>query len=349
MPPRGSNSITVRDIAARAGVSVSTVSRVLSGPEKSAPISEETRKRVIEICESLKFLPDVHYARLQERKSYIAALLIPRTRPDSPGPFFSDETIGLFMSTLEESLCDHDYSILIQGVDEDFEESGRQQVILRNNTADGLLIWDAFKNPQTLVDLKEENRPSICVAFPYETAGNYIVPDNRQGALDMTRHLLELGHRRIAYLSGGMGELVDDLREGGYRSAMKEAGLEPLEFVGNYTVRGGRRCAEEILANHPEVTAVFAANDMMALGALDVARSAGRRVPDDLSIAGFDGTTHSELAAPSLTTGRLPMAETGRLAAEHLLRMIEEKDPEPVQLTLPIEIIPRASTGPAPK
>ncbi len=349
MPPKGSNSITVRDIAARAGVSVSTVSRVLSGPEKAAPISEETQKRVREVCEELKFLPDIHYARLQERKSYIAALMVPRTRPDSPGPFFSDETIGLFLSTLEEALCDHGYSILIQGVDAEYEKSGRQSIILRNNSADGLLIWDAFKDPNTITELNREKRPSICVAFPYDTANNYIVPDNRQGALDMTNHLLGLGHRRIAYVSGGMGELVDSLREEGYRTAMKDADCEPLEFVGHYTVRGGRKCAEDILRDHKGVTAIFAANDMMAQGALEAARTAGRRVPEDLSVAGFDGSTHSELATPPLTTGRLPMAETGRLAAEHLLRMIGEDRPEPVRLTLPIEIIPRASTGPAPK
>lgn len=349
MPPKGKNNVTVREIARLAGVSVSTVSRVMSGPEKSAPISEETRKRVMQVCEELRFLPDVHYSRLQERRSYVVALMIPRTRPDSPMPLFSDENIGRFMSALEEELCARGYSILIQGVDEAYEKSGRSQTILRNNTADGLIVWDAFKNPATVRDLNDELRPTIYVAFPYEDAKNFIVPDNRRGAYDMTRHLLALGHRRIAYLSGGMGELVDVQREEGYRAAMTEAGCDQFVYDGHYTVRGGRRCAQQVFEEHPEATAIFAANDLMAIGALDAAREKGLRVPQDFSVAGFDGSSHAEYATPGLTTGRLPMAETGRLAAQNLVRIVETKDIDPVQMTLPIEIIARASTGPAPK
>jgi len=350
MPPKGKNNVTVREIARRAGVSVSTVSRVMSGPEKSAPISEETRKRVMQVCEELKFLPDVHYGRLQTRRSHVVGLMIPRSRPDSPMPLFSDENIGQFMSALEEGLCARGYSILIQGVDEAYEKSGRAQVILRNNTADGLIVWDAFKHPSTVKDLNQENRPTVYVAFPYEGGKHFIVPDNRKGAYDMTRHLLALGHRRIVYFSGGMGELVDSLREQGYRGAMDEAGCEQFVYDGHYTVRGGRRCAQQVFEQHPDATAIFAANDLMAIGALDAARDKGLRVPQDLSVAGFDGSSHSEYAHPTLTTGRLPMAESGRLAATQIVRLIETRDTtEVVQMTLPIEIIARASTGPAPK
>jgi LacI family transcriptional regulator len=260
-------------------------------------------------------------------------------------PFFSDENIGLFMTTLENVLSEAGYSILIQGVTPEYESSGKAVRILRNNTADGLLIWDAFQDPDTINALNEEHRPAICVAFPYESAESFIVPDNEGGAFQMARHLLDLGHRKIAYFSGGMGELVDRHREDGCRKALAEAGVEPVVLTGYYTHSGGRECMEAILRDHPDITAIFAANDLMALGAMDVAMDAGKRVPEDLSIAGFDGSSHAMISRPRLTTGKLPMAEIGRLAGEHILRMAEEDRPEPLSLTLPIEIIPGGSTA----
>ncbi|MEQ8819040.1 MAG: LacI family DNA-binding transcriptional regulator [Sumerlaeia bacterium] len=337
-------NVTVKEIAKRAGVSVSTVSRVMSGADTAIPISEQTRKKVMEVCEELKFLPDVNYLRLKERRSYSIGFLIPRMNPEKGIPFQFDENVGLFLSAFEHHLSLNRFGILIQGVDAEYIKGLEHLRILRNNTVDGMVVWDAFSSPAPVHELNQEIRPFICVAFPYEGAKNFIIPDNFQGAYDLASHLISLGHKEIAYVSGGMGELVDRLREDGFRRALNEHGLTIRVYDGHYTFKGGYSCAEQIMADNANITAILAANDLMAIGAMEYARLAGISMPQDLAIAGFDGSSHSSVVLPRLTTGRLPWEEMGRLAAEHLVNMIENEDKDPVQLTLPIEIITREST-----
>lgn len=339
-------NVTIKEIARRAGVSVSTVSRVMSGKKTAIPISESTRKKVLKVCNEMKFLPDVNYTRLQERRSYSIGFLIPRARDNSPHPVFLDDNIGRCLSELELVLAQQGYSILVQGVDSRYEEARTHLRILRNNTVDALIIWDAFRDPAVVAELKEEIRPSICIALPYTESPNSVLPDNFQGAYDMTRYLLGLGHRQVAYINGGMGELTDEQRERGYRKAIEEAGLQPIVAVGNYQLESGIRCAREICTANPGVTAIFAAGDTMAIGVLEYARQAGKRVPQDLSIAGFDGSIASSLTTPPLTTCRLPMQEIGRIAAETVIRMIEEGgSDEPVHQVIPVELLRRESTA----
>lgn len=340
-----SENVTIKEIAKRAGVSVSTVSRVMSGKKTAIPISEKTRKKVLKVCNELKFLPDVNYMRLQERRSHTIGFLVPRTREDSPNPIFLDDNIGRALSELELRLFDRGYSILVQTVDETYE-SGRQHLrVLRNNSVDGLIVWDAFARKETVDELMEEHRPSICIALPYDTDHNCIVPDNFQGGYDMTRHLLSLGHRVIAYINGGMGELTDALRENGYQKAIEEAGAEPIVAVGNYRLESGIECARQLLASRPDITAILAAGDLMAIGVLEYARANGIAVPEKLAVAGFDGSIAAGLTTPRLTTCELPMKEIGGMAADRIVDMIESDDPNPrVKEILPVTIIEREST-----
>ncbi|MCC6545890.1 LacI family DNA-binding transcriptional regulator [Candidatus Sumerlaeota bacterium] len=338
-------NVTVKEIAKRSGVSVSTVSRVLSGADTMIPISEKTRRRVLSVCEDMQFLPDVNHARLQTRRSHTIALLVRRYSTAVPDQFVFDEAIGRFLSTLETELGRAGYVITIQGVDDEYEASKEYLKILRNNTADGLVIWGAFRSPEAYKRLKDEMRPSIAVAFPDDHAANFIMPDNEQGAYDMTRHLQSLGHRKIALMSAGSGEVVDALREKGYRRAVQEAGGTPVLVRSDYTVRGGVAAAEKFLANRDGVTALFAANDLMAIGAMQAAQRHGLRVPEDFAIAGFDGSSHSEITSPPVTTGRLPLEEMGVLAAKHIVDMIEGRNSGGCQITLPVEILRRKSAG----
>ncbi|MEO8377463.1 MAG: LacI family DNA-binding transcriptional regulator [Candidatus Sumerlaeota bacterium] len=339
------NNVTVKEIAKRAGVSVSTVSRVLSGADTMIPISEKTRKRVLNVCEEMQFLPDVNHGRLQTRRSHTVALLVRRYSTAMPDQFIFDEAIGRFLSTLETELGKSGYMISIQGVDDDYEKSREYLKILRNNTADGLVVWGAFRTSEAYQRLKAENRPSIAVAFPDDHAGNFIMPDNEQGAYDMTRHLQSLGHKKVALMSAGSGEIVDSLRERGYQRAMKEAGSAPVLLKADYSLKGGAAAAEKFFANRDGVTAIFAANDLMAIGALQAAQRKGLRVPDDFAVAGFDGSSHSEITSPPITTGRLPLEEMGTLAAKHIVEMVEGNGNAGCQITLPVEILKRKSTG----
>jgi LacI family transcriptional regulator len=344
MNGQNKTNVTVKEIARRANVSVSTVSRVLSGADTMIPISEKTRKKVLAVCEEMQFLPDINHARLQTRRSHTIGLLVQRYAPGSGNQFIFDEAIGRFLSTMEAVLSARGYGILIQGVDTEYEESRQYLKILRNNTADGIIIWEAFRDRSALLRLRDEQRPSIAVAFPYEEAANYIVPDNDQGAYDITRHLIEQGHQHIVFMNAGSHEIVDTLRERGYSRAMDEKGYRKQFVRADYTQQGGINAAEKLFNEHKNATALFAANDLMAIGALHVAQARKIRVPQDFAIAGFDGSSHSNVTSPKLTTGRLPLEEIGERAANTVCDMVEGKRSEGVQETLPIQIIKRGST-----
>lgn len=344
-------NITIKEIAKRAGVSVSTVSRVMSGKKTAIPISEKTREKVMQVCNELKFLPDVNYTRLQERRSHTIAFLVPRTHEDSPHPIFLDDNIGRALSEMELVFASNGYSILVQTVDADYEKEKHHLRILRNNSVDGLLIWDAFRETVLIRELMEELRPSICVGLTVPEKAHMIVPDNFQGAYDMTRRLIELGHRKIAYINGGMGEITDRLREEGYRKALDDADLEPFVEIGNYRLESGCHVARKLLTNGSGVTAIFAAGDFMAIGAMQEAARQGVSVPAELSIAGFDGSIAGSLTTPALTTANLPMKEIGRLSAEKIIAMIENDETGPYEevfdLKIPVEIVERGSTAAA--
>lgn len=334
---------SVRQIAREAGVSASTVSRVLSERPDGPKPSEEARRKVLEVCERLRFLPSVHYTRLIEGRSRIVGLMFDAKAGTALYPIF-DENFGCFIATFERTLNQHGYSVLLHGVDERFEADKKYLALFRNGTVDGMVLWDTCRTPSTVEDLTRESPAVLAVAFPVDGVPNQIVPDNFKGGYDMTAHLLSLGHRRIAYISGDAGT-VDHIRELGYRRAMKEAGLGVQLFEGQYTFESGVQWADHILTDHPQVTAIFAANDLVAAGCLRAALQRGRCVPGDIAIAGFDGTHHSAICTPPITTARLPLAQIGQTAAERLIGIIEGPGLPPEHLTLPIELIIRSSTA----
>lgn len=334
---------SVRQIAREAGVSASTVSRVLSERSDAPKPSEEARRKVLEVCERLHFLPSIHYTRLIEGKSRIIGLMFDAKAGTALYPVF-DENFGFFVAAFERTLNQHGYQVLLHGVDDSFEADRRHLALFRNGTVDGMVLWDTCRAQSTIEDLTREGLAVLAVAFPIDGVPHQIVPDNSQGGYDMTAHLLSLGHRRIAYISGGVGP-VDRLRELGYRRAMKEACLGVQLFEGQYTFESGVQWTDHILADHPQVTAIFAANDLVAAGCLRAALRRGVSVPGNLAIAGFDGTHHSAICTPPITTARLPMSQIGQTAAERIIGIIEGSGVPPEHLALPIELVIRASTA----
>lgn len=337
--------ISLRDIATEAGVSVSTVSRVLSGSNSTAKISDKTRETILKICEDLKFRPNIHYRRLHEGYSRVIAFLIP---PPSRNIMFFDESVGSFLGALEPRLAHHGFHIMLQSTTPEFL-SGRQHLeILRSHAADGMILWDVCRDDDDLRDMMVEGKPLIKVAFPSELLPDQIILDNFQASYDMTRHLLELGHKQIAHIAGG-NTVIDKDRETGYRKAMEEAGLKPILMAGKYTFQDGYDSAVRVVKKHPKATAIMAANDIAAAGCLRHLKEMGYSVPGQIAITGFDGTSHSGITEPAITTARLPMDELGRMAADRIVKAVTQPRKYKPQVTrVAVPLILRQSTAPEP-
>ena len=334
--------MSLRDIAREAGVSVSTVSRVLAGTKTTAKISDKTRERILNICENMKFHPNIHYRRLHEGLSRVIAFLIP---PPDRSLMFFDENVGCFLSALEPRLARHGFHIMIQSTTPDFMAERQHLEILRSHAVDGVILWDVFRDDQALRDMMQEGKPIIKAAFPSDLLLDQIVPDNFQGSYDITKHLVEEGHKHIAHVAGGKTR-IDEERESGYRKAIDEAGLQPVLLAGQFNYRSGYEMAEKIVKKHPQVTAIMAANDLAAAGCLRRLKEMDKSVPDEIAITGFDGTSHSQLTDPPITTARLQLDEIGRQAADRIVKAVLTPEKYKPQLTtIAMPLLVRASTS----
>lgn len=338
-------TLSLRDIAQAADVSISTVSRVLSGSKGSKKISDETRRRILEICERKRFRPNINYRRLHEGLSRVIAFLIP---PPSAKMMFFDGNVGRFLSALEPGLARHGFHILMQSATADFLENQRYLELFRSCAIDGAVLWDVFHDDHHLEAMTAENRPLLNVAFPTSRIKDQIILDNTKAAHDLTSHLLQLGHKKIAHVTGGQ-TAVERERQQGYASAMTAAGNSPLILQGEYTYESGHRVTAEILQKHPEVTAIMAANDVTAAGTLRCLKEFGISCPADISVTGFDGTIHSEIIDPQVTTADLTLDKIGRLAANRIVQSILEPNTYSCRITtVRMPLIIRQSTAPPP-
>lgn len=337
--------LSLRDIAAEAGVSISTVSRVLSGEKNGVKISEQTRRRILEICEEKRFRPNIHYRRLHERLSRVIAFLIPP--PDNQLMFF-DETVGVFLSALEPCLAHHGFHIMIQSTTPAFLADRKHLDNFRSHAVDGAILWDVLPDDEHLSELMQEDKPLLKVAFSSQKLADQIIPDNFRASFNLTRHLLDLGHTHIAHGSGGFSP-VEKERVRGYEEAMSLAQAKPTLIAAKYTYNNGYRLAETVTKDHPEVTAIMAPNDVAAAGCIRRLKELGYHVPAQISVTGFDGTSHSEVSDPKITTADLRLDTIGRLAADRIVKAIlHPGDYNPRVTKVEIPLVLRESTAPAP-
>lgn len=335
--------MSLRDIAREAGVSVSTVSRVLSGSNTTAKISEKTRKRILDICEAMKFHPNIHYRRLHEGRSRVIALLIP---PPSKNMMFFDENVGSFLSALEPRLARHGFHIMLQSTTRDFFSERRHVELLRSQAVDAVIFWDTFANSEPLLEMVAEKKPLIQAAFPSEILEDQVIPDNFQGSYDLARHLIQQGHQHIVHVVGAHSQ-VDADREAGYHRAMEEASLKPITVEGQFHYQSGFEIADQVLRKYKKVTAIMAANDMSAAGCVRRLKELGRRVPEDIAVTGFDGTSHSEVSDPRITTANLQLDEIGKHCADRVVKAVTNPQAyKPRRTKVPMPIIMRESTVP---
>ncbi|GIL14046.1 MAG: LacI family transcriptional regulator [Chloroflexota bacterium] len=331
---------TIGDVAKRAGVSAMTVSRVINN---SGYISQETRERVEQAIAELGYVPNALARSLRFKRTKTIALIL----TDITNPFFTTLARGI-----EDAASEQGFSVIFCNTDESQDEEAEYLSVVVQKQVDGVLLVPASSSSESVTFLRDRGVP--CVLLDRRLPGaavDTVRGDSEAGAYQLTRHLLDLGHRRIALLNGPSSVSTAEDRLAGYRRALDEAGLSSAASVyeGSYTVEGGYRTAKKMLAAAPRPTAVFAANNFIAIGALRVLREAGLRVPDNLSLVAFDDLPTTMMIDPFFTVIGQPAYEMGQRATQLLLEHLAGQSPaEPQEIVLPAQLIVRRSSGPPP-
>jgi DNA-binding LacI/PurR family transcriptional regulator len=304
--------VSIRDVATAAGVSAATVSRVVNG---NAQVAASTRTRVVEAMERLGYHPNLAAKALAGGRTGAVGLLV----PSIANPFY-----GALAEGVDDMAGELGYHVFITHVDHPRAERDALASLV-SRRVDGILMAAAEASDEVLGPLAASGLPVVLLAR--EVPGldvSCIVNDDFAGAREVTRHLLDLGHRRIGLVAEPLSYFSAQERRRGFRAALRDAGLEPALEVeaAAGSIAAARAAAARILNSDSRLTAVFAQNDLLAIGTLQACRGLGIRVPDDLSLAGYDGTLLAEVVHPRLTTVEQPVRDIGRLAVEllHQLR-----------------------------
>jgi LacI family transcriptional regulator len=336
-------SVTIKDVARLAGVSVATVSRVLNA---SAPVQADTRARVLQVARELRFTPNGAARTLSRRRAGALGVIL----PDLYGEFFSELLRGIDQEAQRAG-----HSLLVSSSHHDSHGVAAAVRAMRGRV-DGLLIMA----PEVSAAALEEALPdglAMVLLNPTPGAGiDSITVDNAGGARLVVEHLVALGHRHIAFITGPTRNADAQARLHGYRAAMSDAGVpvtRSLEARGAFTEQSGWQAARRILAQSGErATAIFAANDASAVGALAALRESGMSVPDDISVVGFDDIPIARYATPPLTTVRVAIDVLGARAASLLLSGLTgpaRRFPRDARAEIvPAELVTRNSSGPPP-
>ncbi|AOT08582.1 LacI family DNA-binding transcriptional regulator [Pseudoalteromonas luteoviolacea] len=331
--------VTINSVAEYAGVSKKTVSRVLNNEPNVSPA---TREKVLKVFKELDYKPNPIARGLARNKSFIIGCLY-----DNP----SKSYITRVQSGALEACHKFNYNLLIHPCELRGEELIHNvDQLLTTSRLDGLVLTPPFSDSQELIDfLKTQNVPFARVASALEDDTSISVRSNdEQGAYELTEHLISLGHKDIAFIRGHRDHSATEKRFSGYQNALQNHGIEFKESLvaqGNFSYNSGADSAKQILDLEPMPTAVFASNDYMAAAVLKLATQRKIRVPEDLSIAGFDNAPIARHIWPGLTTIAQPVEEMTRQAVEQLILQISDPSAEVYQKVLEAKLITRESTA----
>ncbi|KQR48813.1 LacI family transcriptional regulator [Microbacterium sp. Leaf161] len=330
-----SSRATIEEVASAAGVSRSTVSRVVNGSTAVSPEALESVKRAIE---ELSYVPNRAARSLASRQTHAIALIV----PEDTTRFFGDPFFASIVAGITGALRGSDYLLNLLIASDD--PGDKMTSFVRNGGVDGALIV-SHHTSDAFIDRVADAVPVVWGGRPVRIReGDYVVDvDNVAGARTATQHLIETGRTRIATISGPMTMVSSVDRVQGFRGALADAGLAPFaEEAGDYSEASGADAARRILAEgRPD--AIFVASDLMARGALTALRSAGIRVPEDVALVGFDDSSVALSTEPQLTTMRQPMYAQGEAMAGVLLSRLAGRDPAHTTI-LPTELVVRASS-----
>lgn len=305
---------TVHDVARRANVSISTVSRVLNN---SAPVSEDKRRRVLQAIKDLQFTPNpAARSLLGQSTSTIGAIL-----PHITGEFFAD-----LLSGLDEGIKHHNYLLMVSAsrrLEHDFIAALRGMY----KRVDGLIIMAPELSAERVLTLIGSSVPVVFLNTHSTTSGMLSVNfDNRDGMVKIARHIADRGHKRAAYIGGPNDAFDAQERQQGFLETVPD-GLKVMYYSGDFSFECGYENGQKILSSSPRPTVIVAANDLSALGAMRALLENGVNVPDEIAVTGFDGTRSAHFSTPSLTTVNVPIGQLAANAVELLVNQLSSELP----------------------
>ncbi|MBO8163939.1 MAG: LacI family DNA-binding transcriptional regulator [Brevibacillus sp.] len=327
--------ITIQQVAKEAGVSVATVSRVLN---KHPSVSLKTRLKVESVIQRLQYEPNMLGRNLRISQSRMLLILV----PSISNPFYSKIVQGI-----EDVARKHNYNILLCTTDTDIEREKIYFDLVKHKLADGVISMDPAVDWDDLIG-EGRNYPVIqCCEYSENSQIPYVSIDNRMAAYKAVKHLITLGHRKIAMINSDPRFLYARLRKEGYLKALEEYGIPYREEWSIHTDLGfesGQRAMRAFLAQEDKPTAVFCVSDTLAIGALKGIKEEGLRVPQDIAVVGFDNIQFASMMNPTLTTVAQPMYEMGCEAARMLIHKLNHPDDPLRSVILDHELIIREST-----
>lgn len=331
--------VTIKDVAREANVSVATVSRVLNG---SGPVSEKTQRLIREVAGRMRYVPHSGARSLITSKTQTLGVLL----PDLYGEFFSEVIRGM-----DDTAQRNGFHLLISRAYAD--RHGIETAIrAMRGRVDGIVVMSPDLDAESLLNLPSTIPVVLLCSVSRGNEIDSLTIQNCRGAREMVAHLVSLGHKRIAIIKGSPRNYDAAERLRGYRIALREGGIAPhdsLELVGNFTEAGGYAAAMELLGLKDRPTAIFAANDSMAIGVLSALRESGVEVPEGMAVAGFDDIPLARYMDPPLSSVHVPIWELGARAVELLLHGITHKnDHARKRERVSTKLVIRRSTGSRP-
>ena len=327
---------TIKDVARAAGVSVASVSRAMNGATNVLP---ETRQRILDAARQLRFTPSgAARSLITRRTDTIGALL-----PDLHGEYFSELIRGIDQAARARGL-----HLLVSSSHGNADEAAAALRAM-NGRVDGLLVMSPHADAEFLSHNLPGSLPAVLINTMIDLPGHAaFAVDNFGGARAMTRHFVVSGRKRIAFIGGPLDNREAQERLRGYRAGLR-AGMRESVFEGDFSEAAGASAGRRIAQAKQRPDAVFAANDMMAIGCLSALAEAGLRVPDDIALAGFDDIPIARYVTPALTTIRVPIAALGSAALEALVKSFKTPPTADNPTTvLPVELVVRNSCGAGP-
>lgn len=334
------SQISLKDVAAKAGVSLPTVSKVLRG---KGTVSPQTRAAIVQAAEALGYVPNVVARSLVSQKTSTIGIVVSD---------FSDAVLSqIFVGACQE-VDQQGLSILIGGVDPAVEQSLHHLRTLLERRVDGILfLAPHLEKEAQIAETLQDRLPVVCSHPLTNVRFSMVGTDGVLTGRLPTQHLVDLGHTRIGTITGRLTRSVAQYRLSGYRQALESANIPyHAEWVeeGDWQITGGYEATRRLWERAPELTALYAHNDAMAIGALSALRDLGVHVPNDFSVIGCDNIPVAAYTFPALTTVNQPLRDIGEIAIKVLLEHINQPLTEPQQIFLPVHLIVRNSTGHCP-